>query len=198
MVFVRIAVAVLALRAGALPDAAHTGAFLRAGFVVVCGLRARQQEPQPGQDVCQRHEAAGVEWGEGMTMGAARKIEGRRAPTESGEFDRHALERAAGILPTEVPEPAPVPTDSGVRLRSVRRAALRAEMGPALDVAMSLAGVSDPDVAACVDEAPQRIGQMRAKTLPMTAEHLACLGRSRDERMRAVYAHVEREMRGGR
>jgi hypothetical protein len=61
---------------------------------------------------------------------------------------------------------------------------------------MSVAGVHDPDVAAEIDESPQRVAKMRAKALPLNAEHLACLARSKDGRLREVFEHMVREMRG--
>ena len=75
---------------------------------------------------------------------------------------------------------------------------MRAEVATAFEAAMALAGVSDPEVAAEVDEAPQRVGRMRAKALPLTADHLGLMARSRDPRLRQIFEDVVREMRGER
>ena len=116
---------------------------------------------------------------------------------ESGVFRAvHVRDNDSSGRPTEVPEPAPVPPDSGVRLRSLRRTAARAEIAPQLGVAMDLAGLSDCDVGAVVDEAPQRVAKIRAGHLPITAEHLALLVRSRDARAAQVAEHVIRQIRG--
>lgn len=85
---------------------------------------------------------------------------------------------------------APEPLSGNARLRSLRRASVRDEVAPALDAAMGRAGVGDPEVAAEIDEAPQRVAKMRAKAMPLTVEHLALLARSRDERLRQVFDDV--------
>jgi len=83
-----------------------------------------------------------------------------------------------------------------VRLRSVRRTVIRQELAPQLGVAMDLAGLSDCDVGAVLDEAPQRVAKIRAGHLPITADHLALLARSRDVRAAQVAEHVIRQIRG--
>lgn len=117
----------------------------------------------------------------------------------SGVFPAvHEPEGVAANDPAEVSQPASEPPDSGARLRSKRRAAMRDELAPQLEVAMDLAGLSDCDIAAAIDEAPQRVAGMRAKRLPMTTEHLALLARSRDVRTMQVAEHLLRQIRGGR
>lgn len=117
--------------------------------------------------------------------------------TDSGVFAAvHAPEGVAANDATEVPEPTPGSPDSGVRLRSIRRTVIRQELAPQLGVAMDLAGLSDCDVGAVVDEAPQRIAKIRAGHLPITADHLALLARSRDVRAAQVAEHVIRQIRG--
>jgi len=116
---------------------------------------------------------------------------------ESGVFRAlHAPECGAANDATEVPDSTPGSPDSGVRLRSVRRTVIRQELAPQLGVAMDLAGLSDCDVGAVLDEAPQRVAKIRAGHLPITADHLALLARSRDVRAAQVAEHVIRQIRG--
>ncbi len=116
---------------------------------------------------------------------------------ESGVFRAvHVRDNDSSDGPTEVPGPTPGSPDSGIRLRSIRRAAAREEIAPQLGVAMDLAGLSDCDVGAVLDEAPQRVAKIRAGHLPITADHLALLARSRDARAAQVAEHVIRQIRG--
>ncbi len=118
-------------------------------------------------------------------------------PGDSGVFRAlHAPECGAANDATEVPDSTPGSPDSGIRLRSIRRAAAREEIAPQLGVAMDLAGLSDCDVGAVLDEAPQRVAKIRAAHLPITADHLALLARSRDVRAAQVAEHVIRQIRG--
>lgn len=110
----------------------------------------------------------------------------------------HDAESASPHSHCPLADVEPVPPSSGPRLRSPKRAAAREENACALDAAMALAGVNDPEVAAEVDEAPQRVGKMRGKQLPVTADHLRLLAQSRDERLRGVFEYLVDDMRGRR